>query len=141
VEYVDSLNNSVSSPAYSGVYEYNSSVAYGVCDSCVFNVVSSIQVIASRSNATFAASANPTSEIEDVTYTVVVPANVTSGIYGIFLFQFCSPFPLVVVPSSASTLRLSRSEFSPWCPHQGSCPAQMLSASVVGVGGFRVASV
>lgn len=141
VEYVNSLHNSISSPAYSTVYEYNGSGTYGVCDSCAFNLVSSIQVTASQDNITFEPASNPGSEVEDVTYTIMVPANVTSGIYGIFLYQFCSLFPLFVVPSNASTLQLGRSEFTPWYPHQGSCPAQILSASVLGVGGFRVASV
>jgi len=139
VEYGNSLNNSVSFPAYPTVYEYNRSGVYGVCGYCVFNVVSSIRGVASPSNVTFVASANPDSEAENVTYSIIVPSDVKSGVYGIFLPQFCSLFPLVVVPNSSSTLQLNRSEFSSWYPHEGSCPDQFLSALVVGVSGFQIA--
>jgi hypothetical protein len=141
VEYSDPLNNSVSFPAYARVYEYNATGTYGVCESCLFNVVTSIRVIASPSNVTFVSNADSNDMIEDVTYTVIVPSNVTRGIYGIFLLQFCSLFPMVAVPNNSSMPTLGRSDFSLWYPHSGSCPAQVLSAKVLGVSGFRVVTL
>jgi len=134
VEYRNTLNNSVSIPTYTSVYEYNKSGSYGVCPSCSFNVVTSIRVTASQSVVTFVPSASPSSEVANVTYTITIPSNATKGIYGISLLQFCSLFPLVVSQNGGPVI--SKSDFASWYPHQGSCPDQMLEAQVLGVGGF-----
>ena len=139
VNYTNSLNNTISFSSYITVYEYNSSGNYGVCSSCNFDVVTSqFQVVASPSSVNVSSSPNPNNQTETVTYTIGVPTNITSGVYGIFLLQFCSLFPMVVVPSNASSVQFLSSDFSSWYPHTGSCPAQVLSAQLLGVGGFEV---
>jgi len=141
VQYTNSLNNSLSLPTYHSVYEYNASGVYGVCETCIFNVVTSLQVDASQSTVVFVPDTNPSSEITNVTYTVTIPLNVTKGVYGISLLQFCSLFPLIVAPNSGGALTIPTSDISPWYPHEGSCPAQVLGATVLGVSGFGVASL
>jgi hypothetical protein len=138
VLYGNSLNNSVSIPTYTRVYEYNASGAYGVCKTCMFNVVTSLQDMASQSTVAFVPSANPSNEIANVTYTITIPSNVTRGTYGIFLLQFCSLFPVVVTPNGGRGVTIPKSDISSWYPHQGSCPAQVLGATVLGVSGFNV---
>ena len=140
VKYTNSLNNTGSTQSYFTVYQYNSSGGYGVCADCQFNVVTQeFGLTASPANFTYYPSSPAQSET--VTYTISVPANVTSGVYGVFLLQFCSLFPVVVVPDSASGAQLNSSEFSSWYPHEGSCPAQFLTAQVLGVGGFEAEQV
>jgi hypothetical protein len=142
VEYANSLNNTESLPTYHDVYEYNKSGSYGVCPSCTLDVVTSIRVIPSQSNVTFVPNGNPSDETTIVTYTVHFPSNVTEGVYGIFLLQFCSLFPVLVAnfPNGAGPVIIAKSDFTPWYPHQGSCPAQVLGAQVLGVSGFGVVS-
>lgn len=136
VEYTNSLNNTISFPSYISVYEYNLSSSYPQ-----LTPVSDFVVSATPSSVSFAPSTKPNNETEIVTYAINVPSNVTSGIYGIFLLQFCSLFPMVVAPSNASSVQLSASDFSSWYPHTGSCPDQVLSAKVLGVSGFNVISL
>ena len=139
VEYSNSLNNSISFSSYISVYEYNSSGSNGVCGNCDMNVVTSdFQVNATPNSVAFASSSTPNNEKEIVTYTITVPSNITSGIYGVFLLQFCSLFPMVIVPGNSSVAQVNSSDFSSWYPHFGSCPAQVLSAQLLGVAGFRV---
>lgn len=134
VEYINSLNNSASFSSDITVNSFSSGSAA--------NVSSQFQVNASPSSLNFTPSANPSDEVKTVTYTVSVSSNATGGIYGITLLQFCSPFPLVVVPSNSSSLMsLNSSEFSSWYPHEGSCPAQLVNSRVIGVGEFKVVSV
>ncbi len=140
VEYANSFNNTISLPSYIAVYEYNSSGAYGVCSTCSFNEVTPyFQLAASPTSVNFTPGVIPINET--VTYSISVPSNVTNGIYGVFLLQFCSLFPMVVVPNNASFVQLSSSDFSSWYPHNGSCPEQVLSAQLLGVGGFSVVSL
>jgi hypothetical protein len=141
VQYRDSFNNSISLPTYRTVYEYNASGVYGVCETCTFNVVTSLRVMASQSAVAFVPSMNPSNEIANVTYTITIPSNVTGGTYGIFLLQFCSLFPVIVTPNSGGPATIPKSDITPWYPHTGSCPAQVLGASVLGVSGFNVASL
>lgn len=130
VQYTDSFNNNVSFPSYIRVY--------GTCSACNFNLITSFQVKASPSNVSF--TGNVSNETQIVVYTISVPSNVTGGIYGIFLLQFCSLFPMIVVPNNSSNASYPSSDFSSWYPHYGSCPAQFVNTKVLGVGGnFQVA--
>ncbi len=130
VSYSNGFNNTISLPSYITIY--------GACSSCDFNnATSSFQVSTTPDSVMFPQSANS----ETVSYTIKVPTNVTSGIYGVFLLQFCSLFPMVVVPNNASSVQLSVSEFSSWYPHTGSCPAQVLGAQLLGVSGFNVVTL
>lgn len=132
VKYSNLFNNYESNPSYISVYQFNSSGIYGVCKNCDSNLVTrEFQLSANPATVDLARSAS-----EIVTYTIKVPSNITSGIFGVFLFQFCSLFPVAIVEQSG--MQLSSSEFSYWYPHSGSCPAQFLNAKVLGVGGFQV---
>lgn len=142
VEYANTLNISISLPSYVSICRYNLTGPHGVCSSCAFNeVTSDFAVSASPSKVYFAPGPAPDDETTAVALTIVIPSNVPSVIYAISISQFCSPFPAVVVSGSASTPILAASNFSSWYPHTGSCPAQSLSARLLGVGGFRVESV
>ena len=102
------FNDSGTVQSYISVYEFNSSGSYGVCAGCDFNIVTSeFHVSASPSNVTY----SPSTQYEDVTYTISVPSNATSGIYGVFLLQFCSLFPMVVDPGNNSALQLEQCGF------------------------------
>jgi hypothetical protein len=128
VEYSNNLHNNITLPSYISVY--------GTCSSCDFNVDTSFEVNASQSSVSFPSS----NETQIVVYTITVPSNVTRGIYGIFLLQFCSLFPMVVVANKSSRPWFPSSDFSSWYPHSGSCPAQFVNAKVLGIGGgFEVA--
>ena len=140
VEYSNDLDNTEALPTYHTVYQYNSSGVYGVCAACSLNVVTSIRVTPSQDIVSFSPSKNPSSEIAYVTYTVTVPSNATKGVYGIFLLQFCSLFPVLVVPNGGGQVTADKADFTPWYPHYGSCPAQVLGAQVLGVSGFRIAT-
>jgi hypothetical protein len=134
VQYRNVLNNSISLPTtYSTVYEFNTSNHNGCTLSC-FITVNSIRVLASQSVVTFISGANPSSETANVTYTITIPPNTTKGIYGIFLLQFCTLFPMVV--SQNGDPAIYKSNFTSWYPHQGSCPAQVVGAQVLGIDGF-----
>jgi len=136
LEYSNTYNNSISDPIYFAVLQYFKGGIAGVCTGPLCNV-KSIQVVASQRSVNFTPSANPSDEIEDVTYTVTIPSNVTEGAYGIQLYEFCSLFPLFVEPNNGS-VAIPTSEFTPWYPHTGSCEAQVVGARVLGVSGFTV---
>jgi len=136
VKYTNALNNSLSLPTYFKVFQISASANYGGGQ---FNeVTSNFHLDASASNVSFVQSSEPSGESEFVNYTITAPQNASSGVYGIFLLQFCSLFPIVVAPYGSTPVRLSSSEFSSWYPHHGSCPAQEVTAGVIGVGGFDV---
>jgi hypothetical protein len=136
VRYTNALNNSLSDPTFFTVYQYNASASYG---QQFDNVTSDFSTHASVSNVTFSQSPNSSAESVDVNYTLTAPSNAnTSAPYGIFILQFCSLFPMVVVPNGTTITQLSTSEFSAWYPHEGSCPAQEMNAQVIGVSGFSV---
>lgn len=138
IRYTNPFNNTGSITSYIRIYQYNSSGTYGVCSSCGFNIVTSeFDANASPSSVAYSPGQGP----QDVTYKIGVPSNVTSGIYGIFLLQFCSLFPMVVEPINGSAMQLSSADFSSWYPHNGSCPLQFLNAQILGVSGFSVESV
>ena len=142
VEYSNTFHNLISDPSYISVYQYNSSGSYGVCPGCSLNTVTSLfELSASPDTVTFPGADSPNSQREMVEYTLSVPTNVKSGIFGISLFQFCSLFPMVVVSNSGTQAELTRSEFSSWYPHVGSCPAQLLSRNLLGVAGFQVVTL
>ena len=133
VAYSNSLNNTETLTTYSQVYEYNSSNHNG-CTLYCFITVNSIHITASRSSVTFVPSASPSSEIEVVNYNITIPSNATTGIYAISLQEFCTLFPMVVSHNGGPVI--SKSNFTSWYPHQLSCPAQVIGAQVLGVGGF-----
>ncbi len=138
VEYRNSLNNSISLPTYIRVYRYNSSAPYGgqlVVDSEDF------EVNASQSSVEFNRSSDPYSEVANVIYSIRARSHAPVGVYGLFLLQFCDLFPVGIAPSDWSPVHFSRSDFSSWYPHNGSCPAIVTDFRVLGVSGFRVAWV
>lgn len=142
VQYSSPYAGSPSNPSYISVYQYNSTGEYGVCPDCSFNIVTSLfKPTASPPTVTFPNTNNSTVQKETVTYTITVPSSIKSGIFGVFLFQFCSLFPVAVVPNGGTDVLLTSSEFSSWYPHYGSCPAQFLRSSVIGVDGFQIVSL
>ena len=136
------FNNSVSSPTFTTIYEYNSSGVNGVCDSCNIRILRSIPIMASQDAVSFTPSPNPDSEIADVTYTIATPTNATAGVYGVFLFQVCSLFPMYIAPNGG-VAQINASELAQWFLQPGfhSCPGQDVGARVLGVSGFSVSTV
>ncbi len=130
VKYTNALNNSLSLPTYIKVFQYNGGQ--------LNEVTSNFHVNPSVASVSFAQSHNPSDESEYVNYTITAPLGASGGVYGIFLLQFCSLFPVVVAPNGSLSVQLNSSEFSPWYPHIGSCPSQEVTAEVIGVGGFDV---
>ena len=135
VEYWDPYNNTVSFPVWHEVWQYNSSGK-------VSNPVSSIRVVPSVDNLTFEASANPMGEFQSVTYTLIIPANVTGGIFRLNIPGFVQGFlPIVVVPNSSSLPQLNSSDTAEFGPCLGSCVYDPFEAAILGVGGFQIVSL
>ena len=129
VKYTNSWGSNGSSRVYSSISSPSGQNS--------FSEVSpgSISIIPTPSSIAF--TSNGRNESQIVVYRLTVAANVSKGIYGLFLFQFCTLQPLVV---GASQYGLNGSEF-PWYPASGSCPAQFLQAQIIGVTGIRVVYV
>jgi hypothetical protein len=68
-----------------------------------------------------------------VLFKVSVASDSTGGVYGLFLYQFCTLFPFAV-----GAQPLEANDFSSWYPHTGSCPAQIMGSEVTGVSGFQL---
>ena len=131
VKYWDPENTTVSEPTFHDVYQVNSSGSY---------LVTSIRVVPSASSVTFEV-ANQ-GQVQNVTYSVIVPANVTGGIYRLNIPGFIQAnLPLVVVPTSNSPPQLNSSDPYAFSPCLGSCTVDPFDASILGVGGFTIASV
>lgn len=128
VNYTNTLGNNIQDQVYHTVYE----------PSANFEVVdpSSISITPTPSSLTFSAGNRSASTV--VLFKVSVAANVTGGIYGIFLYQFCTLFPFAVGDSQTG---MNASYFNSWYPHTGSCPAQIMSAQVLYLSGFRIVYV
>ena len=142
VSYLNAFNNSISGPAYISVFQYNSTGRYGVCPGCIFDDVTSLfKPTSLPSTVTFSRSSDPGDQREIVTYAIPVPPDLNSGIFGIYVTQFCSLFPMVVIPSGEAHVELTSSDFSSWYPHEGSCPKQVVNKRLLGVDGFRVVSL
>jgi len=138
VSYSNAFNNEVSGPTYISVYQYNITGKYESCPCYTLNDVTSKFLVTSSPDAMTLTNPN---QKETVTYSISIPSTVKSGIFGIFLSQFCSLFPMVIIPNGDSHVLLTRWDFSSWYPHTGSCPAQVVSSEVLGVGGFQVAKI
>jgi hypothetical protein len=122
VSYANSLGNNVSSEAYSDVY-----TSPGLVPNA-----SGVHVKPDPESLTF--HPNDTADVSLVTYTVHASPDAASQAYGLGLWQICEVQPLYVGNFSAN---LSPAEF-PWYPHGGSCPAQLVSARIVGHSGFTL---
>ena len=128
VNYTNSLGNQIQDHVYSAVYE----------PSANFRVVSPSSISITASPSTLVFSQGDRTASTTVVFRVTVNSNVTGGIYGIFLYQFCTLFPFAV---GSSQTGMSASDFSSWYPHTGSCPAQVMSAQVLYFSGFRIVYV
>ncbi len=129
IRYTNALANNISSPVYSG--------AYSVTGENSFSEVSpsSISIEPRPSSISFIPNNGIQSQV--VVYKVTVAANVTSGIYGLFLYQICDLQPLMIGTSQSG---LNASDFS-WYPHNGSCPAQILQAQIIGLTSIKIVFV
>jgi hypothetical protein len=129
VTYVNALGNQIQDQqVYSSVYE----------PSADFRVVIPASISVTPSPSTISFNQGDRNASTTVLFRVSVATNVTSGIYGVFLYQFCTLFPMVI---GSSQTGLNASDFSYWYPHTGSCPAQIMSAQVLYFSGFRVVYV
>ena len=109
VDYSTPINNTFSSRAYAQIFWYNSSSALYmfVNPSPNLTATASPAMVSFNSNTTHyskTSSNNNAFQSEVVTYTVEVPKNATNGIYGIYLYQFCEPFPIAVGNYSKASL-------------------------------------
>lgn len=101
-----------------------------------FTTINSSTISVTSTPATISLDQGARNESVAVVYTVSVAPSAPPGIYGIFLYQFCTLFPFAVGAQG-----MSAGEFSYWYPHTGSCPAQIMGSQVTGISGFRLVYV
>ncbi len=120
--------------AYITIYQYNSSATrHGVCPGCPFNEVSSLFQLSVSQNTSIL----QPGETRLLIYTVTVPPDTPSGVYGISIAGFCWLIPMVVHRGSLSDLHLTGLDFSEFFPPVLHCPADVGTAHLLGVSGLE----
>jgi hypothetical protein len=120
VNYGSHLNNGYSGSTYNSVYTWESGGQLQPDQSITTSASTAILSLALGQNT-------------DVEYTVAAAQNVT-GFFGLTLLQLCTPVPFTVGVESS---QINASDF-PGLLGSRSCPAQFLSANIVGYTGASV---